>query len=551
MKIYQSAELSADPQNDMDATTKRYVDNKIVSSAVVGGVFFTNIAPTAAGIVGSKSYVANTVPANKVIAEGTSDTSNVRVSLVAEGGSMFYSPTITITTVPVLTGTPMTVPLTEDAYDKRLFTGQVDLQGVTADTVITASSTTNASATCTIRRAAAGPSVTAATFGGYPGSQTEAKSGDVITISGVVQNAAIYVEVVSGGASASTVSLTTVGAADSAGAGFRTFSGNMTVSSATGIQTATVHARNALGTFGSNFSTTNNITLNQTAPAIAAPVITYPASQTALKGAETATVTAAITNFDTVSYTTSADLTVTGSTTYAAGKSVSRVGGTYVTVNNYTITATKASNGAVSVVNAAVVIADAAATAAITITGSPARLISSAVGQSYIVNVTPNQVLASAPAVTAGSGSWSGNWSLVGNVWSRTLVITDTDLKGAKTFSGLTLTGKAGVTGTSITAGASYTVGGFTRRTLTVSALSQVVAIGTNVVTVAKTNAKYSGAAANLTLQATTASVFQGYTIVNSDGSYNPNGAYMFISDAEYAGANTSGTLQVEIEEVA
>ena len=552
MKIYQGAELTADPQNPMEAATKRYVDQQIVSGAIVGGVFFTEIAPTSTGIVGSKKYVANTVPANKVITDGTTDTTNVRVSLVAEGGSAFYSPTITITTEPPLPGTPVVVPLSEDTYDKRMFAGYVDLTGVTGDVVVTATSSTNAKAFCTVHRAAAGPVIKSATIGSYPGTQTEAKAGDVMTVTGVVENAATYVEAMSGGVTATTFALTTLGAADSAGAGFRTFSGTVTVGSATGLQAVTIRARNQLGTFGDGVASSNKIILNQTAPTIGARTVAYPNGQSALKGSETATVTAVVTNADTVAYTTSADLSVTAPNTYAGSKTVTRVGGTYsVGTNNYTITATKASNGAVTVAQVAVAIADAAATAAISITGNPARLTSSAAGQNYVVNITPSQTLQSAPTLVPSSGTFIGSWVLSGNVWSRTLVIADADVKGPATFSSLVLPGKAGVQGSSITAGANYTIGGFVRRTVTVAAFSQIVAIGTNVTTIAKVNAKYAGTANNLTLQTDTSNVFQGFTITDAQGNYNPTGAYLFLNDANYTGANTSGTLQVEIEEVA
>lgn len=550
MKIYQNAELSADPTNPMSAATKQYVDQQIISGAIVGGVFFTNISPTSTGIVGSKQYVANTVPANKVITDGTTDTANVRINLVAEGGSAFYSPTITLTSSPNLPGMPMVVSLTEDTYDKRMFAGQADLTGVDADVTITATSSTNATATCIIHRAAAGPTVSTATIGAYPGAQTEAKSGDVMTISGTMANAATYIEAIVGGAVAGVVSLTTIGAVDSGGAGLRTFSGSFTVSSASGLQSATVRARNTLGTFGTNFVTTNNITLNQTFPAIGARTITYPASQSALKDSETATVAATVTNADTVAYTSSADLSVETPNTYSASKTVTRVGGSYVVgTNNYTITATKASNGAVTVASSAIAIANIAATAAITITGSPARLISSAAGQNYVINITPNQVLQSAPTLVAGSGTWTGAWTLTGNVWSRTLVIADTDTKGATTFSALTLPGKAAISGSTISSGAAYSVGGFVRRTLTFAAFSQTAAIGTNVVTIAKTSSAYAGGSV-LALQASTANVALGYTITDVNGTYDPTGGYLFITDAAFAGANTSGTLQVEIEEV-
>ena len=551
MKIYQGAELSADPVNPMDATTKQYVDNKIVTAAVNGGVFFTNIAPTTAGIVGAKQYVPNTVPANKVILDGTTDTANVRVSLLAEGGSAFYSPTITITTDPVLPGTPLTVPLTEDQYDKRMFAGFVDLTGVTGDTVITASSTTNAVATCIVKRAAAGPSVSSATIGAYPGAQTETKSGDVITISGVVANSASYIETIAGGASAAATSLTTLGAADSAGAGFRTFSGTFTVSGLTGNHSAVVRARNALGTFGDNRVSSNTITLNQTAPTIGARTIAYPANQSALKGAETATISATVTNADAVVYSSSADLSVEDATTYAVAKTVARINGTYVfNVANYTITATKASNGAVSTATASVAIANVFATATVAISGNPARLSSSAAGQNYVVTITPNQVLQAAPTLVASSGTFTGAWTLNGNVWSRTLVIKDVDAKGPATFSDLTLPGKAGLIGSTIVSGAAYTVGGFAKRMLTFAAFSQVAPLGTAVANIDKTVANYAGSASNLTLMKDTTAAQSAYTITNADGTYNPTGAYLFLNDAAYAGSNTSGTLQVEIEEV-
>ena len=78
-----------------------------------------------------------------------------------------------------------------------------------------------------------------------------------------------------------------------------------------------------------------------------------------------------------------------------------------------------------------------------------------------------------------------------------------------------------------------------------------LAAIGTSVVNIAKTTAKYAGAGSNLVLQGSTADAFQGYTITDEAGVYNTTGSYVFITDQAYAGANTSGTLMVEIEEVA
>jgi len=550
MKIYQST-ATTDPTQPQEIATKHYVDQQIVSGAIVGGVFFTEIAPTSTGIVGNKKYVANTVPANKVIMEGTADTQNVRVSLVAEGGSAFYSPTITVTTEPALPGSPFTVALSEDTYDKRMFAGYVDLVGVTVDTVVRAKSSTNAEAVVTVKVAEAGPAVQSATIGAYPGTQTEAKNNDVMPISGVVANTATYIEVIASGA-AKQVSILGLGAADSAGAGFKTFTGTFTVGTASGSQRATVRARNALGTFGANLQSTNAITLNQTFPTIGARTITYPATQSALKGTETATIAATVTNADTVVYSSSADLSVTDPNTYAATKTVTRVGGNYVVgTNNYTITATKASNGAVSTASSAVSIANAPATAAISIVGNPTRLVSSPDGQLYTVRITANQLLNAAPSLDASSGTWQGAWTFSSGYYSRGLLIKDSDVDGAQLFSNLVLTGLANVVGSTITSGANYNVGGFVRRTLTFPAFAQYVAIGTPINDITKVNSKYAGTASNLTLRNDTSNFQQGFTITDENGVYNPTGGYLFITDADFAGSNTSGTLQLEIEEVA
>lgn len=549
MKIFQSTELSRNPVAPMEAATKDYVDTAITSGAIVGGVFFTNISPTSSGIVGSKTYAAGTVPANKVITQGTTDSDNVTVTLFAEGGSAFYSPTITITTVPPQAGGDIIATLSEDANDKRAYTATAALVGITADTMVYASSSTNATASAQIIRATVGPAIDTLVIGALPGTQTEVKSGDVLPVTGRAPNTATYAEIVSGGASGS-LSVLTLGAADSYSPGFKTLTGTFTVGGGTGIQSVQARARNALGTFGTNFTSSNNVTLNQTYPVIGSRTITYPATQTGLKGTESATITSTITNVDTILYS-GTNLTVGAPTTYAVSKTVTRTGGTYsYGTSNYTITATKTSNGAVTVASSAVTIADAAPSASITISGSPARLFSSAAGTNYTITVTANQQLQSAPSLTPSSGTFLGSWTGSGTTWTRVLQILDTDLKGAQTFSALAATGLAGVVGSTITSGAAYNVGGFVTRTITFPAFARYAPIGTSVQIISKTAASYTGSV-SLVRQADTADVFQGYTIVNSAGVYDPTGDHLYISDAAFAGSNTSGTLQLDISEVA
>jgi hypothetical protein len=548
MKIFQHVTLSADPTDAMDAVTKQYVDRVVNTGVITGGVFFTNISPTGSGIVGQKTYVANTIPANKVITEGTSDTNNVRVTVFAEAGGSFYSPVITITTDPPQAGGPITATLVEDVNDKRAYSGYADLTNITADTTVTATSNTNGVSTVIIHRAAAGPVMNALTIGALPGSQTEVKAGDTLPVTGKISNDATYAELVAGGA-VNSLTVLAVGAVDSGGTGFRTLTGSFTVSGLSGLQSVSARGKNSLGTFGAALASSNQVTLNQTYPAIGAFTVTYPATQSGLKGSETATVSSTVTSADSVAYSTSSDITVASPAVYSGTKTVTRVGGTYsYGVNNYTITATKTSNNAVSTSSTAVTIANTAPSAAITITGAPARLQSSAAGQDYTITVSANQRLNTAPVITPSSGTFQGSWVGGPQVWTRTLRIVDSDPKGTQTFTAA-LTNGANVVGSTLTSGASYVVGGFPTRTITFAAFERYHAIGTLVTDITKTVAKYSGTASNLTLQNSTVDVFQGYTIVDSAGNYNPTGGYLFISDSAFAGSNTTGSLQLDITE--
>jgi hypothetical protein len=485
-----------------------------------------------------------------VIYETTTDTDNVTVALLAEGGSSFYSPTVTITTLPAQPGGPIIASLAENPTDRRSFFASAALTSITADTVVTGTSSTGATTVLTIRRAAAGPEFTILNIGTLPGAQTEVKAGDVVTVNGKIANSATYAELLANGAS-SAVSVLTLGAEDSFGAGFKTVIGSFVVSGLSGEQEVQARARNVLGTFGATQTSSNTIMLNQTYPTIGARSIVYPGSQTALKVTESATVSSTITNFDTVAYT-GTNLSVSSPTTYEVAKTVTLTGGTYsVGTNNYTITANKASNNATSTASSSISIANVAPTAAISIVGNPSRLFSSPNGTDYTVTITANQQLSSAPALDASAGVWQGGgWAGFGTTWTRVLRILDVTAKGPQTFSGLSITGLAGLVGSTITSGANYTIGGFATRTITFPAFARFAAIGTNVVNIVKVTASYTGSSA-LTRRSDTTSAFQSFTIVDATGNYDPLGGYIFISDADFAGANTSGTLQLNVAEAA
>ena len=534
----------ATPAGPDSAVRKDYVD-ALVSNAPV---FITDVEPTSTGIVGLKQYEADTVPANVIVTDATSDTTNIRVHFLAEADGTSYSPTLTADVGGVGSFSPTSI--SELANTPRMFEGYFDLV-IAQNETINIISSSGATASVDVVYGADGPEPTALTIGSYPGSQTEAKSGDTISFTGTAPNDAVSGTVSNAGAASS--GSVVLGADDSAGAGFKTITGTFTVSGLTGSQSLTIVLANALGTNGDPTVSSNSITLNQTYPTIGTITIDYPVGQSAIKASETVTANATVSDADTVAYTSSGDLSVDTPSVYNAAKTVTRIGGNYVyNTNNYTITATKDSNGAVTVANGKINIANVAPQASISIVGSPTRLRSSAAGEDYTVRITPNQVLDSAPSLDASSGAWQGAWTLNGSNWERNLRIDDTDLKGSNSFSNMNLPSIAGASldGAVISGGSAYTVGGFLARTLTFAAFSQYEAIGTSVVDINKTEARYVGVTPDLTLRNDTNNVTSSYTITDSGGIYNATGNYLFINDQDFANSNTSGTLQVEIEEL-
>ncbi len=160
------------------------------------------------------------------------------------------------------------------------------------------------------------------------------------------------------------------------------------------------------------------------------------------------------------------------------------------------------------------------------------------------------QELSALPQLNASLGAWQGGWTLSGSVWRRTLRITDDVPRGTGVFSGLLVTGLTGLDGATITSGSLYTVGGMTARTITFPAFSRVAPLGAPVALAAKTSAQISGGAV-LTRYDDAGVRSNGYYIANAAGAHDPNGAYLGLSDAAFAGANTTGGLTAEFSEVA
>lgn len=489
-----------------------------------GDVFIVDVIPTAVGIVGSKVFV---VGSTELISCAT-DTLYVRVGVECEGRSNRYLPSV------LVNGVAATLV---ESSTKRWFTGYADITLPSGASTITAVSDTDLSDTAEVVVVGAGPIIPTITFGAYPGTQTELKAGDQIDVTITTELEAVSVTVLATGAVTGGTFPVTAGVA----------TGTLTVAGTSGAQSVTAKAENSFGTFGPNFVSTT-LTLSQVYPTIGSFTAAYPGAQGALGTGEAGTVSSTITNADTVTYT-SPDLTITDPSTYAATKDVTNTATGYInSATNYTVVANRAANDATSTAATLVKIATVAPTAAITVVPS-GRLTSSPTGVTYDVRITPNQVLASAPSLTASLGSWSGSWTLSGSYWHRSLVINDGVARGAGSFSSLVCPGLSGLAGNTITGGSSYTVGGFSPRSVTFPAFSRVAPLGVAVADATKVSVTVG--ATSLTRHTDAGVYANGFYPANTDGTYNATGTYIGLSDTAFAGANTTGTLVAIVQEVA
>jgi len=503
-------------------------------TAVIGALFIQDVTPNSGGIVSSKVWTAGTVPVEADIIEATTDKDEVLIHVYVEGDSTIYTPIVTVNGFPL-------ADLVQDTYDKRTYIGLYPLV-VTEDTTVNVATSTGLTDSVLIKRAAAGPNVTDIAFGAYPGTQTELKAGDVINVTVTTDIEATSVTIYSFGSVDGTTLAVTNGTA----------TGVLTVSTGTGQLAAKAYATNSFGTDGVDFTSVNTLLLDQTYPTIGAFSVGYPAGQLAIKDTEIASVTSEVVNFDTISYSTSADILINESVnTYENTKTVTRQSGDYiVSGSNYTIDATRTANAATSTRSGLVYIVNVPVSGSITIDGTPSRLRSTSAGKNYTVRITTDQQIQGAPTLDADLGTLGASFSGAYPSFSNTITIFDTTARGTGTFSNFSATGLSNIIGTVITSGSNYTVGGIELRILTFGVISTHEFIGTNIADINKVRVKLTGTTQLFTLQNSTADVIDGFTITDSAGVYNITGDYLYLTSAALTGSNSSGTLQVDIEEL-
>ena len=338
------------------------------------------------------------------------------------------------------------------------------------------------------------------------------------------------------------------------------------------ILPAKARIRNLNGTWSSVFSSndfggtngTHILALNNTRPVVTAGVITYPASQFALKLTEQATVAATYANVDSVLWTSASQLTVS-SPTVMGNVTVNRLAGGYnVSTTNLTATAQRVANATSSTTNVVVWIADTPPV--ITKVLPAARLRSGISAQPHVIRLDSDQRLISidmaAGTITGNAaGTFSGVWATANNglTNTRTLSVADIDPKGTATFTSLSAINLAGREVTTVTTDLDYVLGGFVIRTVTVPSYhpsgNRQVAIGTAVTNTALLRAsnlsKGGGSGSlNTTYLNSLVDTVDRFTITDSFGSLSSTGDTLYNLDLVNAQTNISGSSQFEIEEL-
>jgi hypothetical protein len=502
-----------------------------IGSGYKGFVAITDVVPTDTGNVGTKIRTDG----DYVLQSCVSSTQEVTVSILAVTGKDTFKPTVLVNSVAVT--------LTRNT-NTDVWVGSVDLVlSGSGPYTITAVHGDGATDTATIAYESS-PIINSMTFSGaYPNAldgQTEHAAGQTLDLTITSPTLFDAVEVIYSNGLTATTAIAVTEIADTL-----THTLEVTVadqgSYGTGaplILPAKARIRNLNGTWSNVFSSsdfggtngTHILALNNTRPVVTAGVITYPASQFALKGTEQATVAATYTNVDSVLWTSASQLTV-NAPTVMGNVVVNRLAGGYnIGTTNLTATAQRVANATTSTTNVVVWIADD--NPVITKTLPAARLRSGVDAQNHVITLGSDQRLISI-AMGAGTitgdaaGTFSGSWATANNglTNTRTLVVADNDPKGTATFTGLSAINLAGKEVTTVTTDLDYVLGGFVTRTVTFplwdGSAIRIVDIGTDVVDTSKLVVFNISKNSATSYRATVGNEVDKFTITNGNELYN------------------------------
>ncbi len=522
-------------------------------SGINGAIFITDIVPTGAGNVYTKQYEDGIV-----LTSVNSDVDLVTVTVRAERGNTHYIPQATVNGVAV-TGMAL-VNANDDYYEG---TADIDMNSLIEISAIHEDGATD---TCVFVKDAAPEIQTLVFTGSYPGTQSELKEDDVVSFQVTTDIDVVEVQIINDNAGAGkgqTHTGLTAGKSHTLTMNVKD-QGN-TVSD----RPIFVRVKTAAGSWsdiiasnkdGGTTDLVDIVKLNNLKPSVSIGAVTYPASQSAIKATEQATVANTVTDYTTITYSSlngssgTPELTITDANVYNSTKTVERLTGDYnISNDNLKITAHRAENDSTTTATKVVQIADADPVIDIS---SPTRLRSGGSlgtsAQNHSITIASDQEI-TAPTLDADKGVWQGGAFTGGPTsYSRNLQINDAVVKGAGVFSNLSVTNLANKTISVINSGSAYTVGGFVKRTMTIAAWTNRDGdIGTNVVDTAKLVCTNLGVNKTSTYKSTIGDELERFTITGSDDSTTPNatGSWWYNCDMPNAQSNTSGTMKVEIEE--
>lgn len=489
----------------------------------------------------AKFYEEGRVPENLHLGSVATDGTHLRVWVYLEGMHGTSE-------APILTIDGVEVPL--DRADIYPYKGFLDLTITDTPRTVLATSSNYGRDLLEIIEAVPGPELFLIEIGPYPGAQTELKEGDEIFVRVTCSNDTETCGLTSA-AFDSSQTLPVLNQ-DTAGPGKRYAEGNVIIGSSTGNFPITAIGYNTFGT-GSTPLVSEDLVLNQLAPSITLDGIVFHSGGGGLGDGDTADISVLIEDFDEVEYS-SDYVTIPDPTVYDYTKTVEYLAGDYIDTQNYHVLATRAANGAETAQSFIITIANENPTAVINILNTDGNVVtSSETGLNYVVQVLPNQDLASVDNldIPASAGTWLGDFLQESpRVFVRTLQIKDSDLRGPHYFDTLQMTNLAGVTGTEITQGAQYYIQGFQEKIIVFPPYSQIAPIGTSIDVIENVNARYNEAVTSLTLYHDTNFHFDGFTIVDQNGDYDPQGSYLFLTDSNIVQGNVLGSMSVLLVEI-
>ncbi len=572
MKIYQSTFVE-NPSAPNEIANKDYVDGRLVeaSSAFAAPVFITDVTSGGSGIVGDKEYLPGTVPQDVIITRASTDDDTVTIKVMAEGGT-FYSPQLTVHGNPELPfHEGQNIPLTQDQHDIRTFHGELTISGIHQTTEIVVRSNTGAQTVVEVVRLADGPDIQSFHIGNYPDGQISVREDQAMVVSGIIDNSATQIDIDDHGAAKPQFNAPTIFEDDnSAGQGYKRFETTFAVSDNEGNNSVRLIARNGFGTRGSIFESENSVVLDQRKPIISNVSVFYPDSQTAIKDSEQASVTFTLIDASGTTATFGEHIqVVSGDQSLSEEYIVECLGnGDKTSGHNITITASLSDNGSQTTANVLVRVINTEPTATISIQGSPTRLISSPSGERYTVVLTSDVELADSPtpSISAPSGLLSGMVKINSKQWKATLYVKDEDARGVFDFFNISALSASGEP-ISTTQNTEYVVGGFTSRDVAIPLYdstpgSEIVGrtadIGVRIGDTSKVSVSLAGEQLSFTDNTDDAQMaftfvdrHQGFTDPYEQiALYDPTGFIFYLNDRDQAGANTTGTMMITIEEV-